>query len=88
MSFDLDQECRHAKERLRVSIEANTAYELKKMQEKYAKHRLTGDTDYDYWGASILTRADIARQQDVVNRHIESHFFVRCNGQYERIFLT
>lgn len=36
MSFDLDQECRHAKERLRVSIEANTAYELKQMQKKYA----------------------------------------------------
>jgi hypothetical protein len=36
VSFDIDQECRHAKERLRVSIEANTAYELKQMRKKYA----------------------------------------------------
>lgn len=40
MSFDLDQECRHAKERLRVSIEANTTYELVQMRKKYAKERL------------------------------------------------
>lgn len=32
--FDLEQECAHARERLRVSIEANTAYTLKQFNKE------------------------------------------------------